>query len=69
MDTVHILCTLREVCSFLDLFPSDLLPKLITQIPTVIVNADPHTEGCSHSLAVYFRPKSTSAYYFDLYGL
>jgi len=66
MDTVEILCTLRDVSSFLDVFPSDLLPQSITQTTTtVIVKADPHTEGGSQWLAVHFRHKCWSAYYFD----
>jgi len=69
MDTVQILCKLRDASSFLDVFPSDLLPQSITQTNTVIVHADPHTEGCSHWLGVHFRPKSSSAYYFDSYGI
>ena len=70
MDTVQILCTLCDVSSFLDVFPSDLLPQSIAQTSTtVIVNADPHTEGGSHWLAVHFRLKSSSAYYFDSCGI
>jgi len=65
MDTVQILLTLRDVSSFIDVFPSDLLAQSITQTTTVIVNAYPHTEGGSHWLAVYFRLKSKRAYYFD----
>ena len=60
MDTVQILCTLRDFSSFLDVFPSDLLPQSITQTSTVIVNADPENQvraqrnqvrvrGCSES--------------------
>ena len=56
MDTVQILCTLRNVNSFLDVYASDLLPRSITKTCTAIVNADPHTEGGSHCLAVHFRP-------------
>jgi len=69
MDTVQILCTLLDVSSVLDVFPSDLLPQSITQTTTVIVNADPHTEGGSHLLGVQFGPKSSSAQYFDSYGI
>ena len=36
---------------------------------TVIINADPHSESGSHRLAVHFIHKSSSAYYFDSYGL
>jgi len=41
MDTLQILCTLRDVSPILEVFPSDLLPQSITQTTTtVIVNAD-----------------------------
>jgi len=69
MDTLQILCTLRNVNSFLDVYASDLLPRSITKTCTSIVNADPHTEVGSHWLAVHFRPKSSYAYYFDLFGI
>jgi len=47
--TWQILCTLRDVTSFLDVFPSDLLPssRLVLK-PCTLINADPHTEGGSH---------------------
>ena len=69
MDTVQILCRLRDVSSYLDVFPSDFLPQSITRTSTVIINADPHTQGGSHCPGVHFRPKSSSAYYFDSYGI
>jgi len=69
MDTVQILCKLREVDSFLDVFVSDLLPRSIPKIYTDIVNAVSHTDGFSHRLPVNFRPKSSSAYYFDSNGI
>jgi len=69
MDTLQILCPLRNVNSFLDVYASDLLPRSITKTCSTIVNADPHTEGGSHWLAVHFRPKSSYAYYFDSYGI
>ena len=69
MDTLQILCTLRNVKSFLDFYASDLLPRSITKTCTVIVKADHHTKGGSHWLAVHFRPKSSYAYYFDSYGI
>jgi len=52
-----------------DDFPSYLLPQSITRTSTVIVNADPHTEGGSNWLALHFLPKSSSAYYFDTCGI
>jgi len=69
MDTVQILRKLRKVNFFLDVYASDLLPRSITKTCTVIVNAGPHTEGFSHWLAVHFRPKASSAYYFDSNGI
>jgi len=69
MDTVQILFKLRDVNLFVDVFPSDLLPQSIAQIPTtVIVNADPHSQRDSQRLAVNFRSRYSSAYYFDSYG-
>ena len=70
MDTFQIQCTLQNVKSFLGVFPSDLLPpKSISRSGTVIINADPHTERGSHWLAIHLEPRSSSAYYFDSYGL
>jgi len=69
MDTVQIPCTLRNENSFLDVYASDLLTLSITKSFTVIVNADPHTEGDSHWLAVNFCSKYSSAYHFDSYGI
>jgi hypothetical protein len=71
MDTFQILCTLRVVTSFLDVFPSDLLPssRSILKPCTLIVNADPNTERGSHWLVIRLTPRSSSAYYFDSYGI
>jgi len=65
MDTTQILCTLKNVTSFLGVFPSDILPRFVT----VILNADPRTEKDSHWLVVHFLPKSFSAYFFASYGI
>jgi len=67
MDTVQILCTMRDVDSFLDVLASDLLPLSIPKICTVVVNADPHTRGGLNWRAIPFWHKSPSAYYFDSY--
>ena len=67
MDTMQILCTLRNIKLFLDVYASDLLPRSINKTCTILVNANPHTEGGSHWLAIHYRPKSSSAYYFDSY--
>jgi len=70
MDTVQILCTLPDVNSFLGVSPDDLLLQSITRNSiTLIINSDPHAERGSHWLAVHLRPKSSSAYYFDSYGI
>ena len=55
--------------SFLGAFPSDLLPHFITQTSTVIVNTDAHTQSGSHWLAIRLEPRSSTAFYFDSYGL
>jgi len=69
MDTVQIICTLKNVKSFLGVCPSDLLPHSIhQQTGTVILNTDPHTQEGTHWLAIHFRPKSSTAFYFDSYG-
>ena len=67
MDTVQKLCTLRDVGSFFEVFPSDLQPQSIARTSVANINADPHTGGISHWLAVHFRPKSSVTYYFDSY--
>jgi hypothetical protein len=71
MDTWQILCTLLDVISFLDVFPSDLLPssRPILKPCTLIVNADPHTVRGTHWLAIRLTPSSSSAYNYDSYGL
>ena len=65
MDTLQILCALCDTKSFAGIYPSDLLPYTIAYACTVIINA----EKGSHWLAVQFLPKSSSAYYFDWYGM
>ena len=69
MDTLQILCALRDLSSFAEVFLSDLLPHSIAHACTVIINADPQTGKGSHWVAVQFQPKSSSAYYFDSYGM
>jgi len=69
MDTLQILCTSRNVNSYLDVYAFDLLQRSINKTCTIIVNVDPHTKGGSHWLAEHFRPKSSYAYYFDSYGI
>ena len=54
--------------SFLGVYPSDLLPRIVNTTGTVIVNADPYTKGGSHWLAIHFEPRLSCAYYFDSYG-
>ena len=69
MDTVQISCILNNVKTFLGALPSDLLPHSITQSSTVIVNTDSHTQSGSHWLAIRLEPRSSTAFYFDSYGL
>jgi len=54
MNTTEILCTLKDVRSFLGVFPSDMLRLSVTQAGTVIINANPHTEIGSQRIAVHF---------------
>ena len=65
MDTTQILCTLRDVNFFFYVFPSDHLPHSVARYRTLIVNADPHSEGGAHWLAIRLTLRSSSAYYFD----
>jgi hypothetical protein len=69
MDTAQILCTLKDVPSFLGVYPSDILPPSITRPTTLIVNTDPHTASGTHWLAIHLQPRSYSGYFFDSYGL
>jgi hypothetical protein len=39
------------------------------QPDTIILNADPHTEDGSHWLAMYIKPRFSTSFYFDSYGL
>jgi len=64
MDTMQLLCTLKDVKSFLG-----VLPRSVTQLGTVIINVDPHTEKVSHWLAVHLRPKFSGAYCFYSNGI
>ena len=65
------MCTLRDVYSFVDIFPSPLLPIVRPNLKTctIIVNADYNTERFSHCLAILLTPRSSSAYHFDSYGI
>jgi hypothetical protein len=70
MDTGQIICCLRDVGSFLGIFPSDLLPKYPFARPgTLVLNTDRHTESASHCLAIHLQPRSSIAYSLDSYGL
>jgi len=69
MDTVQIICTLKNIKSFLGVYSSDLLPHSIQQqTGTVIIDTDPHTKQGSHWLSIHFQPKSSTAFYFDSHG-
>ena len=54
MNTTQIACTLKDVRSFLGVFPSDMFSRSVTQTGTVIINTDPHKEKGSNWLAVHF---------------
>jgi hypothetical protein len=70
MDTPQIVCCLRDVGSFLGVFPFDLLRKYpIARSGTLIVNIDRLTESGSHWFVIHLQPRSSTAYYFDSYGL
>ena len=47
------------------MYPSDILPPLITRSAPLIVNTDPHTSKGTHWLAVRLQPRSHSGYFFD----
>jgi len=69
MDTVQIICSLKNVKSFLGVYPSYLLPHSIhEQTGTVILNTDPHTQEGTNWLTIHFQPKFSTAFFFDSYG-
>jgi hypothetical protein len=70
MDTRQIICCLRDVCSFLGVFASDMFPTHpIQRSGTVIVNTDPHTETGSHWLAIHIQSRFSRLCYLVSYGL
>ena len=66
---MQIVCTLRNVKSFVGVFPPDLLTHSFAQTGIVIINADPHTGKVSHWLAIRFLPMFSSAHFFHSYGI
>jgi len=68
MDTVQITCTLKDIPTFLGVYPCDLLPTTIHKTGTVIINADPHTREGSHWLAIHIELPLSGASYFNSYG-
>jgi hypothetical protein len=66
---MQITCVLKNIKSFLGAFPSDLLPHSITVPSTIIVNTDNNTQPGTHWLAIRLEPRSSTAFYFDYYGL
>jgi hypothetical protein len=46
-----------------------MLPHSVTQPSNVIVNSDAHTQTGTHWLAIRLDPRSSTAYYFDSYGV
>jgi hypothetical protein len=69
MDTIQITCALKNVKSFLGAFPSDLPPHSITMPSTIIVNTGNHTQPGTHWLAILLKPRSSTPFYFDSYGI
>ena len=69
MYSVQILFTLRNIISFIGIFPSDLLPHSITRSGSIIVSTDPQPEKGSRWLAIHFEYNSSIAFYFDYYGI
>lgn len=67
MDTMQKLSTVRDLISFFEVFPYDLLPHSVAKSCTIIINADPQKEGGSHWLAIRLTPRSSRAFYFDSY--
>jgi len=59
---------LKDVISFLEFFPFDMLPRSVTQSGMVIINTDPHTDKVSHWLAINFHQNSHASF-FDSYGI
>jgi len=68
MDTIQITCILKDMPSFLGVYPSDLLPGIVHRTGTLIINADPHTKEGSHWLAIHLETRLSRASYFDSYG-
>jgi hypothetical protein len=68
MGTRQIICCLRNVSSFLGVFPSDVLPRTV-RLGTLIVNTNRYTDTGSHWLASQIQTRSSKIYYFDSYGL
>ena len=65
MDMAQILCTLRNVKTFLRVFLSDCLPHSFKRSSSIIINA----ERGWHWLVIHFETRSSSAYYFDSYRI
>jgi len=68
MDNLQITCTLKDMPTFLGVYPSDLLPTSIHKTGTVIINAYPHTREGSHWLVIHFDIPLSTSFYFDSYG-
>ena len=63
MDTARKLCTLKDVPSFLGVYPSDILPPSITRSATLILNTYPHTAKWTHWLAIHLQPRFYTGYF------
>ena len=69
MHKMQIRCTLRDVPSFLGVYPSDIRPPSITRSANLIVNTDTHTSKGTYWLAIHVQPRFYSVYFLDSYGL
>jgi hypothetical protein len=69
MDTAQILCKLRDVGSFLGVFPSDLLPHLFTLPGMLIIYTDGHTQSGTHWHAINIQLASYTSFYVVPFGL
>ena len=65
----QILYMLKDVPSFIGVYPSNIKPSSITRSTTLIVNINTHTAKRTHWPAIHLQPRSYSRYFFDSYVL
>lgn len=69
LATTEILEKMRDVKSFLGVFPIDKIPKVNNSRWSMIVNLEPSTMGGSHWVALYNKPSNKYLYYFDSFSM